>query len=120
MLGELSYWIFMASWAMLLAWMVGVAVTTPGAPPSVPAMIKSVVTLLANLVSLQLGEPYETFKALRASRWSSTVEFAAIGFLIAWRLSAWADGRMSAVFSEFWHQQQASLREALKGARRKL
>jgi len=119
-LGELSYWIFMASWAMLLAGMVGVAVATPGAPPSVPAMIKSVVTLLANLVSLQLGELYETFKALRASRWSGTVVFAAIGFLIAWRLSAWADGRMSAVFSEFWHQQQASLREALKGARRSL
>ena len=43
-----------------------------------------------------------------------------VGFLIAWRLSAWADGRMSAVFSEFWHQQQASLREALKGARRRM
>jgi uncharacterized protein (DUF2235 family) len=118
-MGEFSYWIFMASLAVLLAGMVGALVETPGAPPSVPAMLKSGLTLLGNIVSFQVGELYETFKALVASRWGSTVLFAVIGLVIARFLSARADARMSAIFSGFWHQQQAALRAALKGARGK-
>jgi len=118
-LGELSYWTFMASWAVLLAGMIGVVVEVPGGPPSIPAMVKSVLTLLGNIVSLQIAELYETFTALVASRWRITVVVAVTGFLIAWRLSASADKWMSAVFSQFWHQQQPALRAALKGTRQR-
>ena len=114
--GEVSYWLFMASWAVLLAGMIGIVVETPDGPPSIPAMIKSVLVLLGNIVTFQVGELYGVGKALVGSRWRVTAVAAAVGFLFAWRLSVHADTRMSAVFSGFWYQQQTALRKALKVA----
>ncbi len=116
-LGEVSYWLFMASWAVLLAGMIGVVIETPGAPPSIPAMVKSVIILLVNIATLQIGELYGTLRAMADSHWRLAAMVAVLGFLWAWRLSARADGHMSAVFSAFWHRQQAALRGALKGTR---
>jgi len=39
------------------------------------------------------------------------------GFLLSYALGRLAQARMSAVFSEFWHEEQQRLREALKRAR---
>jgi hypothetical protein len=41
----------------------------------------------------------------------------ACGYILSWMLAFSVDRRMSDVFSEFWHAQQPSLREALKRAR---
>jgi hypothetical protein len=40
------------------------------------------------------------------------------GFLVSYLLELLADRRMSAVFSQFWHEVQPELRRALKRARK--
>lgn len=115
-LGELSYWIFMASWAVLAVGAVG-ALVESGGPPTLAGVVKSVFTLVGNVLSLRVGELFETFKVLLASAWGVTLAAAVIGFVVAWRLSARADAGMSEIFSTFWHQRQPALRAALKLAR---
>jgi hypothetical protein len=81
-------------------------------------MVKSVIGLGADIVLLRLGNLWETARTLVGSPWRITVAIAALGFLVAWRLSVRADRGMSDIFSGFWYRQQPALRAALKGARR--
>ena len=91
-LGLASYWAFILSWALLLAGVVGLTVDA-------------------------IQTPTMTLQAWVLSPWQVILLLALGGFVVAWYLSRRADRGMSNVFSHFWHQHQAKLRQALKQAR---
>jgi uncharacterized protein (DUF2235 family) len=68
---------------------------------------------------LYVGIPVLTAVAASLGWFSWRTAFIAIAVQIvsAWILSTGADDRMTATFSEFWHDVQPQLREALKRAR---
>ena len=83
---------------------------------SVRSTLKNAVLLIVHAVTLQLGEVYTSLQTLGSSPW--LVGLLLGGFLLSYVLYLYADRRMSAEFSEFWHKAQPDLRGGLKQARR--
>jgi hypothetical protein len=71
--------------------------------------------LLGNVVALRWGEVGESLGRLLDKPWLAML--LASGFLLSWTVAFAVHRRMRNVFSEFWHDQQLPLRDALKRAR---
>jgi hypothetical protein len=82
---------------------------------SVRSTLKNAVLLIVHAVTLRLGEVFTSLQRLGSSPW--LVGLLLGGFLLSYVLYLYADRRMSAVFSEFWHKAQLDLRRGLKRAR---
>ncbi|MGH7233752.1 MAG: DUF2235 domain-containing protein [Nitrospiraceae bacterium] len=80
------------------------------------SVAKNAGLFVADVATLQLGAVFTSMKQLAMSPW--LIGFLAGGFLVSYLLMLSADYRMSAVFSQFWHQVQPKLRDALKRARK--
>jgi uncharacterized protein (DUF2235 family) len=52
--GQVAYWIFIGSWAVLLAGLVGVSVEALRVPPTFTEIIKTVLTVIGNILTLQV------------------------------------------------------------------
>jgi hypothetical protein len=78
--------------------------------------VKNAGRLIVNLVTLDLEMVFTSVKHLVTSRWLLGCLIG--GFLVSYLLELLADRRMSAVFSQFWHEKQPKLRRALKHARK--
>lgn len=115
-IGEVSYWLFIAAWIILLTAAIGV--TLESGRPTVWGIASGAWHVAASLLTLQLGELSRTFQAIWASWWRAIALAALVTFGLAWRLSRLADNRMSDAFSSFWHKPRQELRTALKAARR--
>jgi hypothetical protein len=68
---------------------------------------------LFNIVTLRLVDVFESVKEAMSP---GKIGFVAGGFLLSYVLMLYADRRMSAVFSQFWHQAHPRLRKVLKRA----
>lgn len=101
-----------SSYLFLLATL-GTLCTATAGDGMLGARLKSTATLLSRLVTLQWGAA--DLGWLLASPWLIAL---AGGYLLAGMLAFGADRKMRDVFSEFWHDQQSSLRNALKRARK--
>src|SRR6266545_474060 len=77
--------------------------------------IRNGALLVYNVATMQGTALVETLKRLVTS--PGLLGGLAGGFVLSYALSLLADRRMSAVFSQFWHEQQPKLRAALKAAR---
>jgi hypothetical protein len=113
-IGLTSYYLYVGTFVFLI-----VAVSTPDGIQSLSdpwLVLKNMGLFIYNIVTLRLGEVWATVKALALSPGKAGA--VAGGFLLAYVLMLYADRRMSAVFSQFWHRHHARLREALKEARR--
>jgi uncharacterized protein (DUF2235 family) len=115
-IGELSYWLFIAAWIVLLTAAIGA--TVESGRPVLWGVASSAWHLAASLLTLQLGELWRTFQAVLASSWRIAVLTVLVTFCVAWLLSRIADNRMSDAFSSFWHKPRQKLRSALKSARK--
>jgi uncharacterized protein (DUF2235 family) len=112
-LGLVSYYGYLLSCVVAV-----IAVSAPEGPRSLftPWLLAQNVGLfLADLVTLQLGEVFMSMKRLTAS--PELLGGLAGGFLGSYLLELYADRRMNALFSRFWHKGQPQLRAALKRAR---
>jgi uncharacterized protein (DUF2235 family) len=115
-IGEVSYWLFIAAWVVLLVAAIGAA-TEPGRP-TLAAIASGAWHVATSLLTLHFGDVWPTMRTIWTSWWRMTV-FAALGtFCCAWLLSRIADNRMSDAFSSFWHKPRQELRTALKCARK--
>jgi hypothetical protein len=113
-IGLTSYYLYVGTFVFLI-----VAVSTPDGIQSLsdPTLVlKNMALLIYSIVTLRLGEIWESVKALGMSPGKAGV--VAGGFMLAYGLMLYADSRMSTVFSRFWHRNHTRLREALKEARR--
>jgi hypothetical protein len=113
-IGLTSYYLYVGTFVFLI-----VAVSTPDGIQSLsdPTLVlKNMALLIYSIVTLRLGEIWESVKALAMSPGKAGV--VAGGFMLAYGLMLYADSRMSTVFSRFWHRNHTRLREALKEARR--
>lgn len=108
--GMVSYYLFLLTTLGAIF-----AASAPAGGGTVAEHLKSAGTLFGRLATLRWGEVAASLGRLPESPWLITL---AGGFLVSWMLAVAVDRRMSDVFSEFWHRQQGSLRDALKRARR--
>jgi len=112
-LGLASYYLYVGVCVFVL-----LAVSTPSGFRSMlnPLLVlKNMGLFLYNIVTLRFGDVFMSLKQLATAPWKLWV--AAGGFVLAYLLMLYADRRMSAVFSQFWHQAHPKLRDALKRAR---
>jgi len=111
--GRLSYYVYLVT-------CMGV-VLAASAPEGAAAWahpwlwIRNGALLVYNVATMQGTALVETLKRLVTS--PGLLGGLAGGFVLSYALSLLADRRMSAVFSQFWHEQQPKLRAALKAAR---
>ncbi|HJR78283.1 MAG TPA: DUF2235 domain-containing protein [Nitrospiraceae bacterium] len=113
-IGLTSYYLYVGTFVFLI-----VAVSTPDGIQSLSnpwLVLKNMGLLIYNILTLRLGEVWASVKALAMS--PGKAGFVIGGFLVAYVLMLYADRRMNAVFSQFWHRHHARLRDALKEARR--
>ena len=113
-IGLTSYYLYVTTFFFLI-----VAVSTPDGFQSLsdPGLVlKSMAVLISNIVTLRLSEVWAGVQTLAESPGNAGVVVG--GFLLAYGLMQYADRRMSAAFSQFWHSHHTELREALKKARR--
>ncbi|HEX5715303.1 MAG TPA: DUF2235 domain-containing protein [Thermoanaerobaculia bacterium] len=108
--GMLSYYLFLLT---LLGTVF--AVSAPAAGGTGMEHVKSAGVLLGRLATLQLGEVGASLGRIPDKPW--LVLLLICGYLLSGTLAVAVNRRMSNVFSEFWHDQQLSLRNALKRAR---
>lgn len=112
--GRVSYYVYVLS---CIAVVIGAsALNGPEPDLSPPVLLTNAGALITNLVTLQVGEVFASLMHLFSS--PKLMGFLGGGFLVAYCLAKASDVRMSAVFSQFWHEQQLELREALKRARK--
>lgn len=112
--GRVSYYVYVLS---CLAVVIGAsALNGPEPDLNPPVLLTNLGHLVENLMTLRLGPVLATLMNLFSSL--KFMGFLSGGFLVAYCLAKAADIRMSAVFSQFWHEQQLKLREALKKARK--
>jgi len=107
-LGHLAYYVYVVTFLGLL---IGLSLSE-----TMRSTLNNVVNVITALVTMNVGEIWESVQRLGSSPW--LVGVLAGGFLLAYVLYTYADSRMSAVFSEFWHKVQPDLRRRLKEARR--
>jgi hypothetical protein len=113
MIGLGSYYLYLLSCIAVV-----IFASTPEAVRSLSnpwILVKNTGLLIANLVTFQLGKVFTSMKQLATS--PSLLGFLFVGFLASYLLALFADLRMSAIFSRFWHKEQPKLRDALKSAR---
>jgi len=113
-MGLASYYLYAAACVFVL-----LAVSAPNGFRSLLTpwlVLKNMGLLVFNVITLRLGDVFMNLKGLILSPWR--IGFVGGGFVLAYLLMLSADHRMSAVFSEFWHQVQQRLRSALKHARK--
>jgi len=111
--GRLSYYVYLATCVAVV--LVASAPQGAGAWWHPWAWLTSAASLLYAVATFQGAELVGTFKRLSTS--PALLGVLAAGFLVSYVLSLLSDRRMSAVFSQFWHEQQPKLRTALKAAR---
>jgi hypothetical protein len=104
-IGRLSYYVYLASCLF---------VVTSLAMPW--ALAKGAGALVGGLLTSPVATGLGVLRQLWAT--PSLLCALAVGFLVSYLMSSVADRRMSAVFSQFWHDHQPALRDALKRARR--
>jgi hypothetical protein len=110
-LGRASYYVYLSACG---ATVLAVAATGIGNPLRAMAQFaKNALTFVFNVVTLQFDEVFSSLR--QVAPW--LLGFLILGFVLSFALSFWADGRMSAAFSQFWHKVQPDLRDALKRAR---
>jgi uncharacterized protein (DUF2235 family) len=111
-LGRLSYYMFLSSCTALLALAAAFTAEEPG--------LTSAVTSIGSLIGGMMTSPIQTATAVFNALWHHPFVLAVIlGGLV---LSSLA-GRLTKAHivdeaSDFWYRRQASLRDALKGARK--
>jgi hypothetical protein len=108
--GRVSYYLFLLTILGTI-----IAASAPADGGTFVEHLKSAGKLLGHLVTLRLGEVGASLGRLLETPW--LVVLLACGYALSWMLAFSVDRRMSDVLSEFWHDQQISLREALKRAR---
>jgi hypothetical protein len=114
LIGHISYYVYLLSCTAVV-----VAASAPegGRTLVMPwLLVKNAGRLIANLVTLQFEAVFTSVKHLVTSPW--LLGCLVSGFLVSYLLELLADRRMSAVFSQFWHEVQPELRRALKRARK--
>lgn len=113
-MGRASYYVYLLSCAAVLI----AASAPPGAQSGLNPWrwLRSGALLVANLVTEPLGTVASIITGLAAN--PTLAGGLAAGFLAAYLLEVVADRRMSAVCSQFWHEAQQQLRDALKRARK--
>jgi hypothetical protein len=111
--GRASYYVYVLS---CLAVLIGAsALNGPEPEINLWRLIKNAGLFLMNVVTLHFGAVFAGVKHLASS--PRLMALLASGFVLSYALSKFADVRMSAVFSQFWHEQQPELRDALRKAR---
>src|SRR5262249_54649898 len=98
---------------------------TAAAPEGWQTAILDPIALAKSVFALVLGlttSPIATAWSIGRRLWDEPALAVALGaaFLAAYGMATYADRRMSAVFSRFWHGAQQQLRDALKQARKSL
>jgi hypothetical protein len=113
-IGRLSYYVYLASCLFVV-----LAASAPDGWTSL-AMPWALAKGAGALVGGLLTSPVATGLGVLRQLWAtpSLLCALAVGFLVSYLMSSVADRRMSAVFSQFWHDHQPALRDALKRARR--
>lgn len=113
--GRFSYYIYLLSCIATLI----VAAGSPDAPSGLNpwTIVKNIVVLLGNLASSPLSTLSSKSENFLAN--PMCLVWILSGFLLAYLLMKFSDGRMSATFSRFWFGHQQNLRDALKRAREK-
>lgn len=112
-----SYWLLIGSTLACLFAAVGVTLESEAPFPTLSVVLKSLWEVIANMITLDLGALYATFKAALSGPWRVVLLFAVAGFGTAWALANIADRTMMRTFSRFWHRYQRDLRMALKRTR---
>jgi hypothetical protein len=110
--GRVSYYVYLLSCTAVL-----IAASAPEGPLSLNPwpLLKSAGLLVSNIVTLDVRALFESFRRITGNRWLMGCLLG--GFVLWYSLSRFADSRMSAAFSQFWHKQQPELRKALRRAR---
>jgi uncharacterized protein (DUF2235 family) len=112
-MGLASYYLYVGTCLFLL-----LGVATPDGFHSLLSpwlVLKNMWQFIVNIVMLRFGDVFESVKVLAMS--PGKIGVVTGGFVLAYVYMLYADYRMSAVFSQFWHQTHPRLREALKQAR---
>jgi uncharacterized protein (DUF2235 family) len=112
--GRLSYYVYLVSCLFVV-----LAASAPDGWSSL-AMPWALAEGAGALVGGLLTSPVATGLRVLRQLWATPTLLGAlaVGFLLSYVMSSVADRRMSAVFSQFWHDRQSDLRAALKRARR--
>jgi hypothetical protein len=113
-IGHVSYYVYLLSCTAVV-----IAASAPeGARALVMPwmLVKNIGRLIVDLVTLDFGMVFTSVKHLVTSPWLLGCLIG--GFLVSYLLELLADRRMSAVFSQFWHEVHPELRRALKRARK--
>jgi hypothetical protein len=108
--GMVSYYLFLLTTLGTIF-----AASAPAGGGTFWEYLKSAGILLGHLATLRLDEVVASLGRLLEVPWLAVL--LGCGFILSWTLAFSVDRRMSDVFSEFWHDQQPSVREALKRAR---
>jgi len=112
--GHISYYLY-----VLVCVIVVIAASAPEGAATLIwpwRLLMNAGRLITYIATLQLSAIIGSLKHLVAS--PSLVASLAGGFMTSYLLALFADRRMSAVFSQFWHKVQPKLRLALKRARK--
>lgn len=111
--GRLSYYVYVLS---CIAVVIGASALNGPEPELSPwLLLKNAGVFLKNVVTFQLRDVFAGLKHLASS--PRLMGVLAVGFILSYGLSKFADVRMSATFSQFWHTHQPELRKALRKAR---
>lgn len=111
-IGRVSYYVYLIT---CIAVLVAASVTTEtGLNPWL--LLKNGGSLLVHLVTHPLDAIASIFERLALHPGLMTA--LAAGFVIAYAMALYTERRMSAVFSQFWHDARQQLRDGLKRARR--
>jgi hypothetical protein len=113
--GRFSYYIYLLSCIVTLIVAAGSPDTPSGLNPW--PIVKNIVVLIGNLSSSPLSALSSISGNFSAN--PTCLVWILSGFLLAYLLMKFTDGRMSATFSRFWFGEQQQLRDALKRAREK-
>jgi len=116
-LGGVSYWLFMTSWALLVGGTVAFMSETTQARPTVSLVLSSLSGLVKSIASFDVAALWQTLRGVWGSPKRVALLAAVVGFLLAWWLGRIADNRINDRFSRFWQRAQQGLRHALKQAR---
>ena len=113
LIGRVAYYVYLVSFTLVLF-----AATVPegaGSRWNPWVVVRSMASLVMALIHLHPGPLAESAERLLSS--PELMGFLAGGLLASYAMGLSADRRMSAVFSQFWHDEQLRLRDALKTAR---
>jgi uncharacterized protein (DUF2235 family) len=108
-LGRLSYVLYVLFVAATVAIL---AITDAGPNATALEVLKRLIALIGNVVSLQFGAIYENAKPMLVHPMRPA--FLGAGFLLSFALARIVDHTLGSNFSQFWHGEQQKLRLALK------